>query len=348
MQLITIPIRLQHLISIFILFIVSTPLTIIAQKRNQFEPDTNRRYFGYHFDDDFLFLSNRDEQYTGGLELEFIGKAKSIQSKKSILNPYPNGIRAVTITLGSSLYTPYNVSDSLIILNDRPFNSTIYAAYGYTAYNKKKTKKIISELYVGIIGSKLPGKVQAAIHTVGESPPAYGWKNRISPKESFILNFRFNQQTNLFTLSGLNFLKLKQLQIASVTEINTGLYLNALSGGLRFSLFNKNNASNSLSTFCFRKKTKRKHATTSYNFYFIPRWQFIIQSTALQGLPWIESPYIITNDVLTRSVWALEGGFNIQFKRMHLSYVIKARSKEFSKYPNNWHNWAGITMGFKF
>lgn len=279
--------------------------------------------------------------------MEFIGKLKTPEAKKSIINPYPNGKRAITLTLGSSLFTPYNVSDSLIILNDRPFNSNIYGQYGYSAYNKKHTKNITASLLVGIIGSELPGKVQAAIHTVGESPPAHGWQNRISPEENFILNFSFGQQTNLFTLKGFDLLSLNQLQIASVVEANTGLYLNAVSGGFRLSLFNTEATGSSISSLSLKRVSKTKKRGITYNVYFIPRWQFIVQSTALQGLPWIDSPYIITNDVLKRSIWALEGGFNFQFKKMYLSYVIRARSKEFTKYQKNWHSWAGVTMGIK-
>ena len=36
-----------------------------GQRREQFELGDSQ-YLGFHFDDDFLFVTNRDEQYTGG------------------------------------------------------------------------------------------------------------------------------------------------------------------------------------------------------------------------------------------------------------------------------------------
>lgn len=303
---------------------------------------------GYHFDDDFLFLGNRDEQYTGGLEVEFIGLSKRKKRKKSVLNPYPKGIKATTGVLGCKLYTPYNVSDSLVILNDRPFSSLIYGGLGYLAYNERLTKKIMLLFYVGLIGSELPGKVQAAIHTVGESPPALGWHNRISATERFVANVHFSEQTNWVALNGINFWGLNRLHLATALEINTGMYLNAIGGGVCVSFFNYATNGNALYNWKVGQLKAEKEAKIRCTAYFKPQWQFVIQNTGLQGLPWIDSPYVITNDILKREVWMLEGGINLNFKRFFMSYTVRAKSKEFTKYVRRWHSWAGVTMGVNF
>ncbi len=202
---------------------------------------------------------------------------------------------------------------------------------------------------MGIIGSPLPGEVQSALHTVGDSPPADGWDNRIAGKETVVANVRFNYQKNIFTLKGLRFLSIRQMQLASFFEVNSGLYLNALSLGGRFSVFNGKTIGNATNTYRlspYQKNEPKKRVRLTI--YFIPQYQFIVQSTALQGLPWLDSPYVITEDVLERNIWMMEVGMNLRFNRFQLSYLVKARSKEFSKYPNQWHTWAGVTMGYTF
>lgn len=335
-------------VKLLLCFIASLNIGL-SQKRDQFEFFPEQQYFGFHFDDDFLFIGNRDEQYTGGLEFEYIRAAKRAREKRDLINPFSNGKRFWTYTIGSYLYTPYNVSDSLIILNDRPYSSFIYTTIGYTAYDAKQQKKLTTEIYFGIMGSELPGKIQDKIHTIGESPPASGWDNRIAEFETFTPNLRVNYQSNLFTLGQIKPSMVDWIQLGAIYELNTGIFANNLSAGLRLSAFNYKPLGTSRYNLSVQKnglnKKKRKWHTT---FYVNGKLEAVVQNASLQGLQWVKSPYKIPTDEMNRFVWDIEAGINLSKGRFHTSYIVRTRSKEFYKYREDWHTWAGLTLGVSF
>ena len=335
-------------LTLLICFIICTG-SLFGQKREQYEFFLEKNYLGLHFDDDFLFIGNRDEQYTGGLEIEFIHASKKKKQQRHIINPFSYGQRYWTHTFGSYLFTPYNVSDSLIILNDRPYSSLIYTTVGYTAYDEKRQKKLTTELYLGIMGSELPGKIQDKIHTIGESPPASGWDNRISKDEIFTPNLKINYQSNFLTIGRIDALIIDWIQLGTIYELNAGFFANNFSAGIRLSTYNQNPLSESRYNYKLSKNSersrKRKLHTT---FYLYPRFEAVIQNASLQGLQWIDSPYKIPTDEMNRFVWDIEAGMNLTYGRFHLSYLVRTRSKEFFKYREDWHSWAGISLGFSF
>ncbi|MCC7452923.1 MAG: DUF2219 family protein [Crocinitomix sp.] len=320
-----------------------------GQRRDQFELGDSQ-YLGFHFDDDFLFAPNRDEQYTGGIAFEYLRAFKSTSDTKKLLNPFGGGPRFWTATFGSDLYTPYNVSDSLLILNDRPFSSYTYLEIGMIAYDQSQQKRLSGEVFLGIMGSDLPGQVQSFVHQFGESAPANGWINDIAQKETFVPNFRFTYQENLARFKKIRLLPFKWLQIGSVAKLNVGLYLNSISAGLKFSGFNRCPTSGvafknfKLRTDLSDEKTDKLKLT----YYFQPQLQLIGYTTALQSLPWLNSPYFLTGDLINRAVVMLEAGVNLEYKRFRMSYTVQARTKEFIKYRYDWHSWGGVTMGFSF
>lgn len=330
----------------FVCLLLVTSLTF-SQKRNQFEQFDESNYFGLHFDDDLLIVANRDEQYTGGLEFEYMHLVKKSNAKRTIFNPFENSKRYFTASFGTQIYTPYEISDTAIVFNDRPFSSYVYSTVGYTSYDTTTTKKLSVDLYFGAIGSELPGKAQQYIHQFGESPPANGWPNKLSDSLRFIPNLRINFQKNQFSYGPFRSF-VDWVQIGTVLELNTGLFVNNVKGGIKISGFNHRPQTNSHVTFK-RKMTphvrKSKWKLTSY---FMPQIQLVGHNTSLQGLRWIESPHVIAAEDINRFVWALEGGINLSRKKFHVSYLIQARSKEFKMYQQIWHTWAGITIGFSF
>lgn len=330
---------------ILLFFTLLLAAACFSQKREQFDLFSEKNYFGFHFDDDFLFIANRDEQYTGGLAFEYIRHLNKQKSKTGIFNPFPESKRYLISAFGSYLFTPYNVSDSLIILNDRPFSSYIYNSIGYVAYDKTEKKRLSAELYLGIMGSPLPGKVQDLIHQVGDSKPTSGWGNRLMSTETFIPNLNINYQKIIFRLGEIHVSPIKWIEIAEVFKLNAGFYMNNISGGMKVSVF-KNPP-----IYWFQNSGKPNPLSTKkarFSAYFMPQLQLVLHNTTLQGLPWLSSPYVVTPDYINRHVWMLEAGLTFRYKRFHLNYIVQARSREFKKYQKDWHTWAGITAGLSF
>ena len=334
-----------YLLLLFICFFQSYSF---GQKRYQFELFAERNYIGYHFDDDFLFIANRDEQYTGGFEFEWMHQLQKTKIRRGLLNPFQSSNRYFVMTFGTQLYTPYNLSDSLIILNDRPFSSYLFTSFGYTAYDVKNTRKLTVDLYLGVMGSDFPGKVQEYIHQFGDSPPANGWGNKLAEKETFIPNLRVNYQKNQLIIGPIYSSMIDWIQVTTLFELNAGCYLNAGRGGLKFSGFNHQPKSQSQIAFSPSPIARKRNSKWLMTTYFTPQFQLVGYNTSLQSLPWLSSPYQIEASIINRYVWILEAGINLSYNRFNITYLVQSRTKEFNKYQHSWHSWGGITMGFTF
>lgn len=325
------------------------PALLFAQRRDQYPVLEKTNYFGLQFDDDFLFLGNRDEQYTGGLEFEYIRHFKKKKAKVGLFNPFSEGSRFFTSSVGSYLHTPYNISDSLIIENDRPFSSYMYIQTGYLAHSSDFQRRFTAEIYFGMMGALLPGKIQDAVHTIGDSPPTNGWKNRIAQKKRFIPNLKFNYQNTLINITGFDFIGLRWLQFRSIWELQTGLYLNSFSGGLLIMADNKRpSEKGQFKTIIPQKRAEDEDKKFRFRPYFTGEIRFVAQNTSLQSLPWLDSPFIVAPDHLNRLIWILEGGFMFTRGRFHCAYKVQAHSREYVKYQPDWHTWAGMTLGWAF
>ncbi len=332
----------------FLLFIFFYQGTSFGQRRYQFELFEQRNYFGYHFDDDFLFMANRDEQYTGGIEFELLHHIKNKKEKQGLFNPFPVGNRYFTLTFGTQLYTPYNLSDSLIILNDRPYSSYLFTSFGYTAYDKPLKRKLTFDFYLGLMGSDFPSKVQDYIHQFGDSPTANGWIHKLAAKETLVPNLRLNYQKNKLTIGPIYSSMIDWIQVTSVLEINGGLYLNAVKGGIKFSGFNHKPKGASQLEMSTSNETRDRKSKWLITTYVLPQIQLVGYNTSLQSLPWLDSPYKLEANIINRYVWIIEAGINLSYNRFNLTYLVQSRTKEFNKFQQAWHSWGGITMGFSF
>ena len=338
--------------TLILLIFFSQCIAVKAQFRTQFAPLQSNNYFGSHFDDDFLFFGNRDEQYSGGFAFEYLTSIKKTHERRHLFNPFSNSQRFLTISMGGELYTPYNVSDSLIILNDRPYSSYLYSTMGYTAYSSNGDQKLNFDFYFGIMGSELPGKIQELVHTVGDSPPTYGWENRLMSEEVFIPNIRIHYQRNMLTLGEIKPSMFNWFQLTSSFIINTGYFANNIGTGFKANLSTalpNSPAKHTLNLHPFdahyAKQLERK---TIWNVYFSGQIELVGRNTSLQSLPWVNSPYVISRDLVNRHVWTLECGINMTHKRLYMTYYVRARSKEFIKYAKTWHSWASIAIGRSF
>lgn len=331
------------------IYVSSLVICSVTSVRCQFRlndfPSSTKSYIGFRFDDDFLFLGNRDEQYTGGLEIDFLHQIKT-KVKRNLFNPFSGGRRYFSVNFGSELYTPYNVSDSVIILNDRPFSSFIYTSFGLIAQSKTSSRKIIFDFYFGVMGSDLPGKIQDKIHTIGDSPPANGWNNKLMNTETILPNFRLIYQRNILIVNHIKPTLFNSFGLKKIHFLNLGYYTSNLGVGLRSSLRSHFDSSEAKHTIQLKKPIK-KSSKARWELYGQGLLELVGRNTSLQGLPWMDSPYTINRDEIIRHVWTIELGINLNYKQLYLNYHIKARSKEFIKYSKTWHSWASISIGRK-
>lgn len=312
----------------------------------------DNNYFGFYFDDDFLFLGNRDEQYTGGLGFEYLHIVKKKQAKRNLVNPFSNGQRFFTMCFGTELFTPYNIADSSIIITDRPFSSYMYTSVGYVSFDQRLERRFQAELYLGVMGSPLPGQIQGIIHLFGDSPPTNGWENRLMDEETFIPNIRVHYQRNILTIGKIRPLLFNWFQLSKFFVGHLGYYSDNLGAGFRGQFSSNYPTTESKHTINLKPFDKQyAHAEekqADWSLYFQGWLELVGRNTSLQSLPWMDSPYTIGRDLVNRHVWTIELGVSLNYKKLFMNYYVRARTKEFRKYTNTWHNWASISIGQRF
>ncbi|MBL4701318.1 MAG: lipid A deacylase LpxR family protein [Phycisphaeraceae bacterium] len=108
---------------------------------------------------------------------------------------------AVGYTLGQNLYSPDNISNATLNVNDRPYAGWFYGGmYLQRSVNDKEFDHL--ELNLGIIGpSSLADKTQHVVHKLFGSPNPNGWENQLN--DEIGINFNYQHKWK-FTVKGDN------------------------------------------------------------------------------------------------------------------------------------------------
>lgn len=153
---------------------------------------------GIYIDQDmFVPFSNEDRDYTMGFAVEFFwAKDEGFYPLDGLVKTAGEwlGIKKLdnkivhSFMLGILAYTPDDLSNTQPIYDDRPYSSLIYLSNKRVSTDDKNA--LAAEVLLGIIGSKLPGEVQAGLHSIyrdaADLEPAEdpvepkGWSHQIS------------------------------------------------------------------------------------------------------------------------------------------------------------------------
>jgi len=289
---------------------------------------------------------------------------------------------------GFQVFTPEDISDSMIISTDRPYASYTYVSGGWQSYDDHFQRQLRVQLYLGVLGSDFPGKFQTKVHEIVPSPRPNGWDHQIGDGIQFAPNIHFNFQRNHLTLGKSKKRKdFSWVQIGNMYEVNAGLYMTNLAYGLKFSFINfrsklgliidpdiptlalskqeyedfrmekyrqkiedeKDAASRDKLKNKLNKKEKvYDRKGVSFNIFFLPQVKYVVHNSTLQGSLIGTNVYKLSGRDIKRYVWNLEGGLNFSAGALNVSYIVQARTQEFKFYAKNWHTFAGIALGFTF
>ncbi len=142
-----------------------------------------------------LFGGGTDRNYTNGVRLTYFkigARTPDIFKKISHLVPTfsINKTTSIYYTLGQNLYTPKDITQSTVNLNDRPYAAFLYGAAGLTTITKNHVDEM--EATLGVIGPLALGRpVQTWVHeNISDSDTPRGWSHQLKNEPGVILSWR--------------------------------------------------------------------------------------------------------------------------------------------------------------
>lgn len=146
------------------------------------EPD-EASILSLQWENDIFTGRGTDRHYTNGLRVSLLRGddmvADWVLSVARALPWFPDGgyVRG-SWAVGQNLYTPEDIGDPDLILDDRPYAAWLYLGRGLVLENGRMVD--IMELSLGMVGPAAQGEpVQKGIHAFIDSPEPRGWSNQI-------------------------------------------------------------------------------------------------------------------------------------------------------------------------
>ncbi|CAL2083964.1 lipid A deacylase LpxR family protein [Tenacibaculum sp. 190524A02b] len=301
-------------------------------------------------ENDFLGLNNRDENYTGGLNLEFVFKEINVWQP---FFRFSNGTNYQTISLGGLGYTPRDLEATEVLYDDRPYSSLVYFSLGKLAISADGKSSISSKLFFGLVGSSGPGKIQYFLHDVNAfgstRPNPNGWNNQIGFDGAFIMNYNIRYLRSLLDLNSektVNYFKPKLMLGGAL-----GNYMINVEAGLFLELLNVNayptlGINNVVMPLNKVDGINHRNKNFRLNLYVRPKVRYVGYNTALEGLLFNDnSVHKIAREDMERFIFEFDAGVNLLIaNRFYLKYALSLRTKEYIN-GKDVHFWGGITLG---
>lgn len=144
-----------------------------------------------------LFGSGGDSHYTHGTEITYVTDTYQPQWLKgfaSALQLYDEGddLR-VGWTLGQQMYTPSNLEETALVLDDRPYAGWMYLSFGLlTETTDQRIRELNKlELIVGVVGPHSQAEeVQKWVHEITDSDEPKGWDNQLHNETTVDLQYQ--------------------------------------------------------------------------------------------------------------------------------------------------------------
>jgi hypothetical protein len=147
-----------------------------------------------HVDNDGFLTGDSDQNYTGGVALEFFGQRArdwpvSLHTPLAWIDrlfwvdrlthastsPATHGL-----TIGLAAFTPQDISVSEPQFDDHPYASLVFLASTRQFVHPERRTSYQSTLALGLLGTQVAEGVQNALHALVGSGRAEGWDNQIS------------------------------------------------------------------------------------------------------------------------------------------------------------------------
>lgn len=169
------------------------------------EANEHGAIWGVQYENDSLSqLANTDRHYTGGFRISRLSAPGSIPAWLAPLEAIPSiftdqsepASRRWSLTVQQTLFTPDRISDTALIVDDRPFAA--WLSLGLTVQSVRESpdgsgREDIIGVEFGMVGPSAQGEpIQNAIHDAIGASPANGWGNQLNDEAG--LQFYFERK----------------------------------------------------------------------------------------------------------------------------------------------------------
>ena len=159
-----------------------------------------------------LWGSGSDQHFTHGTRLSFVESREEVEDVQSCTQDQsePGGLdfirnfsdplwgnssvkaSQVSFILGQNIFTPEDITNPNLIVNDRPYAGWLYVGVGLIKRHKKGRIWIFDtlELDLGIVGPEAyAGDIQTWVHkNITDSPQPAGWDNQLKNEPGLLIN----------------------------------------------------------------------------------------------------------------------------------------------------------------
>lgn len=174
----------------FFLAVCAASQSFAAAPPEKYVDDKNILTLIYEND---IFLG-KDRDYTNGVRLGWNSSEANAPDwvkwpAEHFLPLASDGDKRLSMSLGQSMFTPTDLSQSAPITNDRPYAGWLYGSIGVVSDTGKTLDNVV--LTVGVVGPySLAERTQKFIHRhVTNSPIPRGWNNQLDNEPGIILTY---------------------------------------------------------------------------------------------------------------------------------------------------------------
>lgn len=133
-----------------------------------------------------LWGAGTDEHYTHGTEISYTSDTYQPAALMKLFSwlPFyePAADTRFTWSLGQQIYTPSDIEETELIVDDRPYAGWLYFSLGLLTDNREGRVRHVDklELVLGLVGPDARGEEsQRAIHKITDSDLPQGWDNQL-------------------------------------------------------------------------------------------------------------------------------------------------------------------------
>lgn len=336
--------------------IIITLLLLTFFSFNTYSQNSNGCQLLVTHENDVFAINNKDDNYTGGLKIEFQTKKKILKYCPLIQPKNKATVNIRKIGFGGTAYTPQNLDTTGVIIGDRPYASLTYINIGNKAFMPIMNFTINTNLYIGFLGLRGPGNVQSYLHEhhfLGSKRPIpLGWPNQIADKGRFVFNYNLGFEKG--------FVKPKKwIDPYALLNFNFGSYMINLETGFRLNFlnFNRHLLNNydpdipeiydSLAITDIMELSTSGNKCLRFNLFIESTGRLTLFNSTLTGTFINDhSPYVVDFNDMNKFTLDLKLGANLViYDLIYLRYTMWGRSQEFYG-GKKFHWWGGITIGF--
>ena len=305
-----------------IIFVISTLCFIVITQSAIAQPSIKNNElnnFVFTWDNDVLYYT--DYYYSQGLSFELTHqKLNSNPINYLLISLGENSGKHYSISIRQDMFTPTEIRDSLIRLDDRPYAGLLYLRSEKTSIIKEKQIQLKSSLDIGVRGPWSGAQqVQFYYHSIGDILLPQGWQYQMSNYP--MVNYNISLQKQIWEIP-----KRLEIQLYSTMRIGT-IYDDVLGGAfIKFGCFDS-----------YFSSTQNKDFEAFG--YFASDIKFVAYNGTMQGsLHDNPNPHEIKQPDIENIVATARMGLGLRYKRFGVNFSWIFLSPEFYGGLNHKYN----------